>query len=888
MIRSHVVLAIFRRNFVSYFSSPTGYVFIAVFIILSAAMAFWRDVFFANNLANLDTLNAYFPKLLLFFIPAVAMGVWSEERKQGTDELLLTLPVRDAELVLGKYLAALGIYSVSLGFSMSHVLVLMYLGSPDLGVMFGTYLGYGFLGASLLALAMVASLLTSSMTVAFILGALFCVVPVFLGDAGAITGGRLETWLENAGVAEPFKDFTSGVISLRGLFFFLSFTALMLYLNLVLLGRRLVRNETVWLHQSARAFSLLGVGICLGILGTRSGCRVDVTAERLHTLTPGTRELLRKIDRERPVLIQAYVSPEVPQDYVQVRENLLATLRDFDAIGGDSVHLTVFDTEKFSPEARDADEKFGIKPVPVADIDESHQGVEEVFLGVAFTCGLEEVVVPFLHRGLSVEYELTRSLGTVAGQKRKKVGVASTDARIAGGFDMGQGGFRQLPEWGIVGELKKQYEIVQVALDQPVTETYDALLVVMPSSLSQPQMDNLLAYIRRGAATLLFDDPFPTFNGGLAPNEPKQAPGRGGQFGMPPPEQKGDIRKFLETLGIVWVPETIVWDKYNPHPLFKDQPEEVVFVGPGGGNAEAFNTKEAITSGLQEFVAIVAGEIGPDPRAALTFTPLLGTSGQNGTLLSSQMFERNFMGGMSLNQYRPHRPSAKTHTLAARVQGTLPASAEPPKEGQAPAQPSQVNKVNVLMVADADCIGDQFFQLRQRGGAGLNFDNVTFVLNAVDVMAGDETFVGLRKRRAKHRTLQAVENRVKIHNDKLVEKTKEAEEKAEKNVKEAQDRVNAAIQALKDRKDVDVGRMEAEVGQLLKVENQRLEAQKKEIEDRKKSDIEKSQGEKELAVRAIQRGIKAMALILPPILPALIAIVFFFRRLAAQDRRVAA
>ncbi len=892
--RTHVIGAVFRRNLQSYFSNPAGYVFITLFVLISSCVAFWQDSFFANNLANLDALNRYMPYLLLFFIPAITMSTWADERRQGTDELLLTLPAHDVDVVLGKYLAAVGIYTVALVFSLPMVIILRTLGPPDLGVAASTYLGYWLMGALLIAVGMTASLLSSNVTVAFILGAVFCSIPIFLGVIGSPAGASLRRRIEDWSIPAQFQPFGSGVITSAGIFYFVGLSLAMLYLNMVLLGRRHwaggEKSAGRWIHSVVRVVAVVVSLVSATALLDRYGLRADASSEHMHTLSKETLEMLKQLPADRPILIQTYYSPEVPRDYVEVKTDLVGLLKEYEARSGGKIQLNLVPTEVFSEEAREAQKRFGIEPRRVMSLEGGKQSTIDIFLGVAFTSGVEEVVVPFFDRGLPVEYELTRSIRVVSKSNRKKVGILSTDAKMMGGFDMQS--FNQTPEWMIVTELKKQYELSSVSADSPVPAEIDVLLAAQPSSLTQKQIDNLTDYVKKGGATLLFLDPLPISNVAISPEMPRQSPG--GPFGGgPPPEPKGNLRPLLDLVGLEWPSVDIVWNPYNPHPKLDLQATpEIVFIGRGGGAADAFNPNQVASSELQDLVMLFPGLLRPSASGGGTeFVPLLRTSPMGGTIMWSEVTtQQGFMGGRSLNPRRHWIPSGTSYTLAARVTGSLPAEAPKPdpatKDDAAKKaeKPQPAAKANVIAIADLDMISDLFFGLRQRKEEDLDFDNVPFVLNCVDVLAGDESFVNLRKRRPKHRTLVSLEAQTSQFNEELQTVTKQAEAQAAEELQGAQKSFDKEVEQVRGRTDWDERTKEIQLANLQDVAQRRLDVKKQVVEDKKQERIREGRAETERKIRQIQNSVRFAAAAFPPLPPLVLGLLVWLRRLSLENR----
>ena len=222
----HNIAAIFRRELASYFVTPVAYVFIVIFLVLSAAFTFYLGGFYERGQADLAPFFNFHPWLYLFLIPAISMRLWAEERKSGSIELLMTLPVTMAQAVWGKFLAAWCFAGIALALTFPIWLTVNYLGKPDNGAILAGYIGSWLMAGGFLSIGTCMSALTRNQVIAFILGVVACFIfllagfPLVLDVVRGWAPAALVDAIASLSFLSHFESISKGVIDLRDLLYF--------------------------------------------------------------------------------------------------------------------------------------------------------------------------------------------------------------------------------------------------------------------------------------------------------------------------------------------------------------------------------------------------------------------------------------------------------------------------------------------------------------------------------------------------------------------------------------------------------------------------------------------------------------------------------------------
>ena len=237
------ILTITSRELSGYFATPVATVFIVIFLVLQGALTFNLGGFFDRGQADLVPFFNFLPWVFLLLVPAITMRQWAEERRMGTIELLLTLPVTLAETVIGKFLASWLFCTIALALTFPIVLTVRYLGDPDRGLIVSGYLGAWLIAGAFLAVGSAMSALTRNQVIAFVLGVAVCFLfasasyPLVTDFLSHNTPALAEV-ARHFAIIDRYQDFTHGIVSLRDLVFFTTFGGFWLFVTTVLVDQR--------------------------------------------------------------------------------------------------------------------------------------------------------------------------------------------------------------------------------------------------------------------------------------------------------------------------------------------------------------------------------------------------------------------------------------------------------------------------------------------------------------------------------------------------------------------------------------------------------------------------------------------------------------------------
>lgn len=361
-------LRVAAKELAGFFSAPTAYIFFVAFLAAILFDFFWIETFFARNIADVRPMFAVMPILLIFLSAAITMRLWSEERRAGTLEILLTAPVTPLQLVLGKFLACLGLVAIALVLTLPIPLCVSLIGGLDWGPVLGGYVAALFLAAAYLAIGLFVSARSENQIVSLIVSSLICGAFYLIGS-GALTdlvGNRGGEWLQLLATGARFESITRGVIDLRDLYYYMSLVGVFLCLNVYAIEKlRWAGNPACGPHRRRALVTSL---LCINLIAANiplhafTSARADITHDQIYSISDATRNYLAQL--REPLLIRGYFSAKTHPLLAPLMPRLRDLIKEYAIAGDGRVRVEFVDPHDDPDVEREVGEKYGIRPVP--------------------------------------------------------------------------------------------------------------------------------------------------------------------------------------------------------------------------------------------------------------------------------------------------------------------------------------------------------------------------------------------------------------------------------------------------------------------------------------------------------------------------------------------
>lgn len=692
-----------RREFRGYFDHPTAYILVVAFLALGLFLAF-RSLF-AQGVATLRSFFSLLPWLFSVFIPAITMRSFAEERRSGTYEWLAAQPVREADVLAGKFLGDWLFALVALAGTLPTALGILLLSEADAGAMLAQYAGAALLAAQMTAIGLFASSATRNQITSFILAGASSFGLLLLGLEVVLIGlpASLAGAAARLSLISHFENIARGVIDLRDALYFLSTAALFLGLAYFLLMRERLsaRRGSYRRLRLGVATAALGV-LVLNLLGAHLRGRLDLTEDRLYTLSDGTRRVLEGLDDV--VTIKLVASRELPPEIALTLRDVRDLLADYRAAADGRVQVVELDPTEDEAAADEA-AALGIQEIQFNVLRNDEFQIKRGWLGLAVLYADEREVVPAIARTDDLEYRLTSMIASLTTESKPRL------AFLTGYGARGPFRYPALRE-----VLAERYEVGTVDLegDSVPALSPDSFRAVVLAGPERPLGDSAVAALERyldagGAALLLLEGSV------VEPGSPFSRPVESGLDSLLARRGVKPVRGMVYDLRSnerVSLGQRGLFNLIAPYPLWP-------IVVPATDD-------HALTRGLEALTLGWAAALEVADSAAVT--PLWSTTEFAGVRDAGGPIMPESLG------LEPDPAMLAPRTVAAVIDGRAADDGASRDEGA----PAGAARGRLVVVGDADFLNDDF----ARG----NPQNLVFAANALDWLAQDEALIAIRSK----------------------------------------------------------------------------------------------------------------------------------------------
>ena len=689
-------LAVFKKEIKSYVDHPLAYILAVVFLVINHFL-FFRSAYI-DQVLSLRSMFNFLPWMLLFFIPALTMRAWAEERKEQTLSQLLSYPTQVWVLVVGKFAATFAFVAAMLLSTLTIPFSLAVAGHLDGGVVFAQYLGALLMAGAMVAVGQWASSLSKNQVVAFVisLAVLFGFYLISLDFVLLSLPYPLNGVGQQLGMLSHVQSLSRGLIDGRDMLYFVSVMVAFSSLCAAwLLRQKTAVADPVWKKIQSTVALIIAICVVVNLFGQSFTVRYDATSQKVYSLSSATKTLL--FDLDDTVRLTLYRSKKLPTQMELVSRDVQDMLRDYQKFGGRHVELAIKYPDQDQDAQKEATER-GIQRIRFNVLRQDEFTVQEGYLGVSIEFLDKRELLPFIQATDDLEYRLSRAILALRNDKKPKIGYVSDYGGVT------------LEEAGAFAEaVRADYVIEQVSLTaadanttvSQIDESINVLVLAGPTQkFSEAAIKEIRAYIDRGGKILWLMP-------GLSIDK-ASLNARAADTGLEPILSSQGIQLQKDLVADVSAHETVNF-RVGDIPYFFPYPYWL----------RALAQRHVLVGNVQQVVMPWPSSLVISDSAATDVSTLLKTTDQ----------AAHYTTGFALRPDQlPDFRSANlsTYTLAA-AREAVPAAADKPAG-------------RWVVVGDAEFIADSMAQQYPQ--------NISFALNAVDWLAQNDALVGIRSKQS--------------------------------------------------------------------------------------------------------------------------------------------